>query len=368
MVREIRRTVVGCVILALLVVGCGEPGAGGGGGDADAPTSGEPETLGDFFGWGNEDPAAAEARWREEEARIQELIRVCMAEEGFEYLPVVPPDDAYVISGPEDEEERVRTEGFGITTWYGNEEQFDPGVEWHDPNQEIIEAMTDSEIDAYYAALHGTEEEQMEDATVEIDPETGEEMVMYEGFGAGCYGEASEEVYGSQNASNALWEELSPELEAMYERVQADPRIVELDTQWVACMAEAGFEFESRNKMHETIYDDFQKRVDEIVGVNGGYGDPFVGWTQDEIDAFFEEKTDDEINAFFEQAQAEAQADIDQEALTALQQEEIQLATADFECGQDHLEAWTEVSRDYETEFIAAHRQQLEQIRDAESG
>jgi hypothetical protein len=370
------RRVLFVFLLMALVAACGggagsespEEGSADTGTSEPEATSDDGETLADFFGYGNDDPAAAQAEYEDEEARRQELIRTCMAKEGFDYIPAMPPEGSFQVMGPENEEERVRTQGFGITTWYGNEDQFDPGIEWEDPNQATIEAMSDSEREAYYAALYGTEEEQMEGATTETDPETGEEYTVVEGFGAGCEGEASEEIYGDQAATQDLWEQLQPDMETMYERVQADPRIVEANQEWSGCMAEAGFDYENRDTMFQTIFEDFQQRLDEIIGPQGGYADPFEGWSEEDIQAFFEEKTEDEIDAFFQQAQEEAQANIDQDALAALQQEEIDLAVADFECGKGYNELYQEVAADYEADFIAQNRDILEQIRDAQGG
>ena len=372
-----RRFLVMVVAMTLLAA-CGQGGGTSTGEttDGDAATSTTeaaetdgPETMAEFFGYGSEDPEEQQAQWRDEEARRQELIRACMAEEGFDYTPVQQPEDSFQVFGPEDEEESVRTQGFGITTWYGNEDQFSgPEVEWVDPNQEMVEAMSESEQEAYYAALYGSEEEQMEGATTEIDPETGEEYTMVEGYGAGCEGEASEEIWGDQSQTQGLWEELEPDMTAMYERVEADPRTVELNDEWSACIADAGYEYESRNDMWESVYEDFQQRFDEIVGPDGGYADPFEGWTEEEIEAFFEEKTQDEIDAFFEEAQEGARADIDEEALAALQQEEIDLAVANFECSSDYDEQYQEIAAEYEAEFIAANRETLEKIREAQGG
>ena len=370
------RRYLGIFLAVALFTACG---VGGGNTEATTDQPAEPETdtttdggdddsLADFFGYGDDDPEGAQARYREEEAERQELIRTCMAEEGFDYTPVTPPEDSFQVWGPEDEEERVRTQGFGVTTWYGNEDQFDQGVEWEDPNQEMIDAMSESEQTAYYEALWGSEEEQMEGATTEVDPETGEEYQVFEGWGAGCEGEASEAVYGDQSSADELWQELSPEMDAMYERIQADPRVVEFEETWAACIAEAGFGYESREDMYNEVYEDFQARFDEIVGPNGGYVDPFEGWTEEEIQAFFDEKTQDEIDAFFEEAQSVTDENIDQEALAALQQEEIDLAVADWECGQGFDDLYQEVSADYEAEFIAENRDLLEQIREAQNG
>src|SRR5918996_1462768 len=111
----------------------------------------------------------------------------------------------------------------------------------------------------------------MEGGVTEVDPEPGEEYTTFEGdyFGAGCEGEASEEIWGDQSQTEDLWQELEPEMTAMYERVQADPRIVALDEEWSACMADAGYEYESQDQMYETIYEptpgSLQARFDEIV-------------------------------------------------------------------------------------------------------
>ena len=157
----------------LAVVACG---GGGTGTDSTTGESGsDGETLADFFGYGTEDPEAQEAQYREQEARIQESIRQCMAEAGFEYLPVMPPEGAFAVGGDWDEEEYVKTHGFGITTWYGNEE-LDQAMaeEWVDPNQETLEAMSESEATAWNEALYGTPEEQEASQIERTDPETGE--------------------------------------------------------------------------------------------------------------------------------------------------------------------------------------------------
>jgi hypothetical protein len=363
------------LIVLLLVAACGggnaaDPEATGTDEGASEESSSEGETMADFFGYGTEDPEAQEAEYREQEARIQESIRQCMAEAGFEYQPVLPPEGSFMVGEEWDEEEYVRTQGFGITTWYGNEELNEPvpEEEYIDPNQEMLEGMSESESTAWYEALYGTPEQQEEASKTVVDPETGEEYMEMTGYGPGCSGEAYEAEYGSMDDTNALWEELQPEMDAMYQQVQADPRIVELDEEWAACMAERGFEYESATAMQESVYTDFQARFDEIVGPNGGYADPFEGWTQEEMDAFFEEKTQEEIDAFFAAAQEEAEQSVDMEALAALQQEEIDLAVADFECRGDYYEVYQEVSEEYEADFIAENRAMLEEIRAAEQG
>ena len=167
-----------------------------------------------------------EAEWRDQEVRIQESIRQCMAEQGFEYQPMLPPDDAFRVSTTEEShEEWVAEHGFGITTWYGKEEEFrdNAAFDWVDPNQEMVDAMSESERQAWYEALYGTEEEQMEGAEVEIDDETGETIYVQTGYGAGCQGKAYEEVYGDPARTEELWEQLSPAFDEMYQRSKLIP-------------------------------------------------------------------------------------------------------------------------------------------------
>lgn len=332
---------------------------------AGSSDSGSDESLAAFFGWEDEDPEAAQARFRDEEVRVQESIRQCMAEQGFEYKPMLSPEEAFT-SVDIDQEEWARTQGFGITTWFGNEEEMMGGEEWIDPNQETLEAMSDGERKAWEEALWGTQEEQEAQMTPEIDEETGETFYTSIGYGPGCQGEAYEKEYGDQDAQD-LWLELQPAMDEMYQRVDADPRVVEANEAWSACMSEAGYEVGTRNEMWETVYEDFQERLDAIVGPNSGFGDPFEGWSEDEINTFFEEKSQEEIDAFFEEANAKARENVDMDAVRALQQEEIDMAVADFECGEAIDEIYAEVVAEYESDLIAANRDILEQIRDIQN-
>lgn len=354
------------VLLAVLLAACGGGTAPGTEPEettatTTATTSAEPESLADFFGWPTgDDPDAAQAQYEEQERKVQELVRSCMADEGFEWVPFIPPQPEGSFAF--DEEEYVSKQGFGITTWYGNEEQFStPAVEITDPNQAIVEAMSESEREAYYEVLYGPPDQ----GTPQVDPETGETYYVNEGFGAGCYGQAQEEIYGNQNL---MWEELGPAFEEMYTRIQADVRVVEANQGWSSCMAGKGYEYESSEKLYEEVYQDFQARFDAIVGPNGGYADPFAGWTQEQIEAFVAGKSEEELNAFYLEAQEQAQSNIDQEALESLQQEEIEVAIANYECSGPLREVMESLTEEYEAEFIATHRQELETIREAQGG
>ncbi len=359
------------LVLALVMAACGggettgDTGAGqtaveetpSGGGEAavtvtEADAEEQPETLGEYLGYDFDDPDAQAARDADNRRRTEEIVARCMAEEGFEYIPAVRPfsPSAYAAL---DEEEYAREAGFGITTWYGREIEPAPEDDWVDPNIAIVEAMSDSERKAYRAAHFGEVTER-----VDADPESG--AAIEEAWGGGCTGQAYREVYGGQDE---MWEQIAPMLEEMYQRALADPRYQAANDGWAACMSDRGYRYDSIDQMYGEIYDDFGGRFEEIVGSEGGWVNPFEGWSEERVDAFLAENSQEEIDDFYEQAQSEARAAVDQDALAALQQEERDLAVADYECAQDIRGVVEEIQQEYERRFISENRDLLEQLR-----
>ena len=374
------RAAGGLVLLALVLAACGgttnrdttdltEEGGVGTGEAVDeppteAPTEGagvepdedEPETLADYLGYDFDDPEAAAAQAMEDERRVEESIARCMAQEGFEYIPAVRPASSSRFAF--DQEEFAREQGFGITTWFGREDSFlsQEQDDWEDPNQAIVDSLSESERDAYDEVLHGVFDES---AFSEVDPDTGEPAFPDDPFGGGCQGQAYEEVYG---AREELWQKLGPELEELWQRVMADPRFEEADREWVECMADRGYSYDGIDSLYEEVYEEFQRRLDEITGGADPFGDPFEDWTEEEIDAFFEERSEEEIEDFFAQASRQEVDEVDQDALAALQQEEIDLAVAAFECQEGLMDTYEELQREYEGRFIRENRDVLDQL------
>ena len=321
------------------------------------PDEDEPETLADYLGYDFNDPEAAAAQAMEDERRVQEAIARCMAQEGFEYVPAVRPVTSSRLAF--DQEEFAREQGFGITTGFGREGSFLVEEEdgWEDPNQAIVESLSESEREAYDEVLHGPFDQSA--FGEDLDPETGEPVFPDDPFGGGCQGQAYEEVYGAQME---MWEKLGPELQELWQRVQADPRFEEAERQWVVCMADRGYSYNGIDSLYEEVYEDFGGRLAEITGGADPFGDPFEGWTDEEIDAFFEERSQEEIDDFFAQAGREEMDEIDQDALAALQQEEIDLAVAAFECQEPMMDTFQELQREYEGRFIRENRDVLDEL------
>ena len=330
-----------------------EDGGNGDEGTGDEGVETEPETLEDFLGFSFDDPEANAAFAADMERRVQESIALCMAQEGFEYIPAVRPQDSGFFAL--DEEEYARERGFGITTWFAEEELFASGdEEWVDPNGEIVASLSESERNAYHEVLYG------EDPFGEPDG-SGEVESLGDLWGSGCNGKAYEEVYG---AMNRVFTELGPQMEELNQRVEADPRFREAEEMWAGCMADRGFPYDTREAMFEQVNEEFSRRLEEIVGTEGAAFDPFSGTSEEEVEEFFaEERSEEEVADFFDQARQEAMAGIDQEALAALQQEERDIAVASFECAEELNDTVLEVFREYEADFVRENRDVLERLR-----
>ncbi|PKQ27244.1 MAG: hypothetical protein CVT64_02095 [Actinobacteria bacterium HGW-Actinobacteria-4] len=300
---------------------------------------------------------------RKQEDLIQESIARCMAEQGWEYIPVVYPNDFSEYTD-EDEEARIKREGLGIAYWTlnqgGDEFYEDPWADFVDPNTAYVESLSEAEMTAYYEALYGTQEEQEAETVLEIDPETGEEYYVSYGYGTGCQGKAYEEVYGEdQNYNEDYWEAISKFYEELYLRVEADPRMVKLNTDWSGCMKSAGFDFKTRMEFWEKAYEEYYERHNEILGPDY-YADPFDGWTESQIDDFWNTASDAEIDAMFNRQQS--LTDDQRAQLEELLADEIKLATANFECEKGFREKEQDIYAEIEAAYAEENRAELEAL------
>lgn len=320
--------VVGAALM-VIVAGCGE--------DGDGDDSGE--TLQDFLGAPDaEDPQAMQAHFEDEQRRIEEHIVACMAAEGFDYEPreTSGPQGTVHPSQELERDEFVEEYGFGLTTIDPDEYMAEAA---EDPNQEMLEAMDEAERQAYQEALHGE--------MPEPDPDAPDEPIEMEM--GGCRGEAEDEVRGQQRM---LQDELGDELQALFERAQSDPRVVEAQESWAACMRDAGWEFSEPGEPHQRI----SEQHNELLQDAGAMEVP---------DEIAELEPGEEPPEDFEPP---APPEPDPDALAELQEEELEVAAADHECqvdafGEDH-ELTREVQEEYEREFVDEHRDALEELAD----
>ena len=331
------------------------------GDDASEPTGEEPTTVAAFFGFDPNDPDTAAANSARLNMRQQELVAACMTNQGFEYVSAVPP-----IGGQDfvfDEEEYAREQGFGISTsidWLTGDGASGGGAtvefgttldQWTNPNDAIVEALSESEQEAYTNTLYGEISElEFGSDLSDSDSEPTDE------WGGGCMGEAAREVYGG---ADEAFQELESLFNELQQRVDSDPRVVEASGDWTACMADRGYDFQTVDELRERGHDDLRTRFNELVN----FSDPFAGWTDEEIEIFFETSSEEAINDFYAQNQSEVRQDVDEEALAALQQEERDMAVANYECSEKQREVTQEVTQEFESQFIADNRDALEQAR-----
>lgn len=301
----------------------------------------EPESLDAFFGFDPNDPDASQEQFRQWQMRQEESMARCMINQGFEYVPAVAPSEITAVDF--NEESFARERGFGISTQYDVVDA-NPAEGFVNPNDAIVAAMSDSERQAYYTALYGEETE----------VEGGDDDL---GFGGGCQGEAGREIFGR---AEEILRELEPMFDDMQQRVEADPRLADADRGWTACMSDRGYDYDDSDDLFNKALPDLRNRHQEIVGERN----PFDGWTEEQINEFYT-RSEQEINAFFTQFEEQIRQNVDQEALDALREEEIALATANYECGEERREIVREVTAELEKRFIRDNRDVLNRARDS---
>lgn len=240
-------------------------GADGGGGKLDPAKSPLSTYFEAIYGGGDEETFAAQ------QVLIEEKVAACMSDEGFEYIPV--DQTQYQSSGTADEwkpddEEWVAQYGWGFVNSPGMAEANDPEANtFVDPNQDYVAGLSESEQAAFYETLYGpspSEEELSEDGSYEYNWENG-----------GCYGAAQHEVQGDNAWDDEKNKPLIEKMNALYEDVQKDPRLVEANSKWASCMADAGFaEYESPQDAQNKFLDELNAIYENTTEVVDPASDP----------------------------------------------------------------------------------------------
>ena len=324
-------------------------------------------TLEDFIPGSNSN--YEEIDWRAQELEIQQTVSVCMAAEGFEYVPFAPSDiDGGFIEDEWDEETYVKEYGFGVASWVTDERNFGIGEEGddfedpyaNDPNMAIVEAMDEFEREEYYRVLHGSEPDIIEETPwEEIEAMTQEEQEAFwdEAYADwepdGCFNEAYEDAY-SQESAEAFYEEFSADLDAIYEQVESDPRILAAQAEWSSCMADKGHTYATQEEMYAYFWGDeygdgeFSQQVNELI--TWPEYDPTVELTEEE-----------------ENDPSRWMPQYDIELLQPYIDEEIAVATANYECSKDGFELWEEVYNDLQQDFLDENMDRLLAFLEANS-
>jgi hypothetical protein len=328
--RILTAAAAAALVLTLSACGGGDEPAG-----SATPEPGPIDKLfEDMYADYNEEDANAQ------QVEIEELTAQCMAEQGFDYTPV---DYSSMNGGamgdfeePEEEWgtiEFAKKWGYGATTnpWGGGSEPVpvEDGAEWVDPNQEYVEAMSETEQQAYYAALYGEQPEMTEEEMEEY---------VWTWEDSGCSGWAQHEIYGDAmgGSPDSEFADLEEEMGRMWEASTSDPRMAEIEAEWAACMSDAGYPNLAKVGDAETII-------------------------YDQTNAIYEDAYTDVAPDATEEDYRAVEASI-QDALAAITAEEIETATADFTCREavKYTETQQEINLEYQQEFYDAHKEELE--------
>lgn len=380
------------VVIGLLMAACGgttaatttDPGATGddptttGSVATDPSDSGETNAdngelaLADFIG-GIDYSSFDEADFRAQELEIQQQVASCMAAEGFDYIPFVPSDIGGGFAGF-DEEEYVTTYGFGISTWVLQQDQMLPENDPYaqDPNQAIVDAMDDAEREEYYRVLYGGEPDIITNTPPEeLEAMSPDELEQFynEAYANwepdGCYNEASNAYYNDEEAQ-AFYEEFGEDMDAFYSQAESDPRLTQAQADWSACMAEKGHDFASQEEMYAYFYGDengegeFSKKVNELITwPDGGGGFGILPATTIAVAVEGGDSVDDSVEPTDDGVFEPVAPQYDIEELQPYIDEEIAVATANYECSQDMQSLYEEIYKDLEQQFIEQNLDRL---------
>lgn len=179
--------------------------------------------------------------WEEAE----NVTEACMADLGLEYetrafpdeelfVPLGQPADLsgipFEISFPVEEAEE---NGFGV--YQRLEDQVNEADGYEDPNEALLDEMSESDENEWQLALHG-------------DPEGGV---------VGCRATAEEQAQLSQGSEMMEVQEI---FQIMQQAISSDPRIEEVWGEWSSCMAEDDYDAESI----EVLVGEFDQEAEEL--------------------------------------------------------------------------------------------------------
>jgi len=317
----------------------GETGTGSTGTAASEWTPGPlDEFQSRIFGW-NMDPnqqetqAEAQARIDREGREQEEMIAACMSEQGFTYIVRDSNFGTIWIADPNDgpqwgTREFAEQFGFGMANSPWSQpmdvEPAEPEV-WVDPNQDILDAMSEAEREAWNEALWGA-------------PQEGEWDPML----AGCAGQAQAARWPETQVDDQFVS-LQAEMDMVWQQIQSDPRILNLNNSWASCMANAGYPgFTDENAMFNSLNDEF--------GVVQGWEINNEIWGNWDWDAY---PDGPDASQIFTPDPAD---------LAAFGEREIAIAVANHDCREQV--SWDsvqlEVNHDLQQRFVDQHRAELE--------
>lgn len=306
------QSVVGAAAITLLCVIVGSAC----GSSATSTSVSKADPLGEFFG--SPSPEKMQAM----QTRAQKKTAECMRTQGFTYVPYTPPQ-SQMFSGPKpgEELEWKRKHGYGLSDSMANMGSQQDRAN-ADPNQALQNKMSQADREVYQKALYGA------------PPAPGEENNF---IPSGCMNAGYNR--GDNKEMQAIQQAMQPKYEALFKRIEADPRIVKVALEWSTCMRKKGHEgLKSERDVYEKVLNPLQNKI------------------------------------FSSQAEMPAPSPdsppgppkLDEKKLAELRKIEFALANDDVDCSTNTAKIRKTVTAEYQAKFLEQNRANLEKIKAAQ--
>ena len=247
-------SVLGATALMATIAACGPAGAAGDG-TAGPASTGQTGPLTEILGsvWGsNLSQEEQQRQFDERNLAEQEFIAQCMTEAGFEYIPN-PGSSTIVFSDDNlwrpDDRDWVMQYGYGAmrSPWDTQRQEEQAAIEaggevttnvMVDPNQDMLNSLSESERRAWEIALWG-DWENMPEGIIDDDGRILDEEAFWNS--QGCNGMSRLHVRADSAADVTNAEEFRPLMDAINEFWQGLGTVpTDADREWATCMADAG--------------------------------------------------------------------------------------------------------------------------------
>lgn len=318
------RLAVLLVTSVVALAGCSGPAAGGlmgSGSPLSRYLAGIPAAGQEGFPTGGSE-AEQQAFTEQQLRQTEDLVAQCMAKVGFEYTPDTMRVVTVIGEGDElwkpDERNWVAQYGYGLIQSPGQHLEPPPSQTATDPNATYLASLSDAEREAYNDALFGTG-----------TPPTGDEEYEYRWQDSGCRGWAEHEMDARSFWRSAEFQQLIDAIDRFQQTWPLDPRIADIDADWVVCMDAAG-------------HGGFSKQSDGEESI------------QTLIDSYYQNESAD--------VSSEDVGTLADPAYAEIADAEVSLALVDLTCRESthYAQRRLEVQYALEEQFIADHKAELD--------
>jgi len=266
-----------------------------------------------------------------------QTLKECMNAQGFDYeidtpVRLIPESDMNALledvasMNPTSSLYRNRY-GYGITTIAA----YLDGSARADSNEELLDQMSDAEIEAWTIALHGPSMGKFFDPEyAPTEEEIGEDLVGIFSEPGGCNAEAAPFL----EIDFGMPQEESEAVSEMLLQIAGSEEHVVLEQQWAGCAADEGFrDFTSIASVTELFLDKFEQLRRQSL--SGGRLERVLGLSRAELDELSLEEIEDRLEA--------APFRYTLEDLEQLQREELEFARRLKDCDRAYWEGYAEL-------------------------